>query len=285
MPRAHGRPEAAAAHKLSFAARMAQDAADRLTNHPAGAILMTSTRPVALITGASRRLGAAIARGLHAAGYDLALHHRRDDDRMDELVLELETARPDSTLELRAELADIAALPLLVADTITRFHRIDALVNNASAFFPTPIGSTTPQQWDLAFAANARAPFFLAQAAAPHLRATKGAILNLVDIYAERPLKEHTLYCMAKAALAMLTLSLAKELGPDVRVNGIAPGAVLWPESGMSSDLQQTLLAKTALKRAGDPQDVADAALYLIRDARYTTGEILRVDGGRTLAI
>ncbi len=246
---------------------------------------MNPIRPVALITGASRRLGAAIARTLHASGYDLALHHRRDDDRMDELVANLEAARANSTLVLRAELADIDALPVLVADTITRFSRIDALVNNASAFFPTPVGTATPQQWDLLFAANARAPFFLAQAAAPHLRATNGVIINLVDIYAERPLKEHTLYCMAKAALAMLTLSLAKELGPEVRVNGIAPGAVLWPEGGIASDLQQSLLAKTALKRAGNPQDVANAALFLIRDAPYTTGEILRVDGGRTLSI
>jgi pteridine reductase len=246
---------------------------------------MSSARPVALITGASRRLGAAIARILHAAGYDLALHHRRDDDRMDELAAEFESARARSTLVLRAELADIDALPLLVADTVTHFSRIDALVNNASAFFPTPIGTATPQQWDLLFAANARAPFFLAQAAAPHLRATKGAIVNLVDIYAERPLKNHTLYCMAKAALAMLTLSLAQELGPDVRVNGIAPGAVLWPETGMSSADQQRLLETTALQRVGDPRDVANAALFLIRDAHYTTGEILRVDGGRALSM
>ncbi|MEO8743209.1 MAG: SDR family oxidoreductase, partial [Lysobacteraceae bacterium] len=172
-----------------------------------------------------------------------------------------------------------------VADTLARFDRLDALINNASAFFPTPIGTATPQQWDALFAANARAPFFLSQAAAPHLRAANGAIVNLVDIHAERPLKDHTLYCMAKAALAMLTLSLAKELGPEVRVNGIAPGAVLWPESGKSAADQQALLARTALQRIGDPQDVADATLFLIRDARYTTGQILRVDGGRLLTI
>ena len=246
---------------------------------------MNQTRPVALITGASRRLGAAIARTLHAAGYDLVLHHRRDDDGMDALIASLESERAHSTLALHAELADVETLPMLVADAIARFNRLDALVNNASAFFPTPIGSTTPQQWDTLFAANARAPFFLAQAAAPHLREASGSIVNLVDIYAERPLKDHTLYCMAKAALTMLTLSLAKELGPEVRVNGIAPGAVLWPEAGMASDDQDRLLAKTALQRAGDPQDVADAALFLIRDARYTTGQILRVDGGRMLAI
>ncbi|HEV2607892.1 MAG TPA: pteridine reductase [Xanthomonadaceae bacterium] len=246
---------------------------------------MNSIRPVALITGASRRIGAAIARTLHAAGYDLALHHRDSHAEMAALVRELDDARPASTLELRAELAQADRLPELISHTVDHFGRLDALVNNASVFFPTPIGTTTPQQWDTLFAANARAPFFLAQAAAPHLRATGGSIVNLVDIYAERPLKEHTLYCMAKAALAMLTLSLAKELGPEVRVNGIAPGAVLWPESGMASADQERLLEKTALKRVGDAQDVANAALFLIRDARYTTGEILRVDGGRTLSI
>ena len=246
---------------------------------------MTTARPVALVTGASRRIGATIARTLHAAGYDLSLHHRRDDDGMDALVAELETARAQSTCVLRAELADAESLSSLIEDTIARFDRLDALVNNASAFFPTPIGTATPQQWDALFAANARAPFFLSQAAAPHLRAAGGAIVNLVDIHGERPLKDHTLYCMAKAALAMLTLSLAKELGPEVRVNGIAPGAVLWPESGKSDADRQLVLASTALQRVGDPQDVADAALFLIRDARYTTGQILRVDGGRMLAI
>lgn len=246
---------------------------------------MPCAHPVALITGASRRIGAAIARCLHQAGYDLALHHRRDDDRMDALLAELEAARPGSTLELRAELTDSDSLPLMVADAVMRFSRIDALVNNAAAFFPTRIGHTTEQQWDELFAANARAPFFLSQAAAPHLRATAGSIVNLVDVYAERPLRDHALYCMSKAALAMLTLSLAKDLGPEVRVNAIAPGAVLWPETGIDSERQAKLLANTALHRAGDPADVASAVLYLIRDARYTTGEILHVDGGRKLAI
>lgn len=246
---------------------------------------MAGERPVALITGASRRIGAAIARRLHAAGYDLALHHRRDDDRMDALIAELEAIRTGSTLELRAELADLDVLPLLVADTVMRFSRIDVLVNNASAFFATPVGQATAQQWDVLFAANARAPFFLAQAATPHLRATSGCIINLADIYGERPLRDHTLYCMAKAALVMMTRSLAKDLAPQVRVNAIAPGAVLWPEAGIDAERQRKLVANIALARVGDPLDVADAALYLIRDAHYATGEILRVDGGRSLAI
>jgi len=266
-------------------ARMSHDERNARWDQPHEQARMNPIRPVALVTGASRRLGAAIARTLHAAGYDLALHHRDSVREMDALVAEFEAVRAGSTLVLQAELAQFDRLPEMIAQTIGRFGKLDALVNNASAFFPTPIGSATPQQWDTLFAANARAPFFLSQAAAPHLRASSGSIVNLVDIYAERPLKEHTLYCMAKAALAMLTLSLAKELGPEVRVNGIAPGAVLWPEAGIDSDVQKSLLAKTALKRTGDPQDVAAAALFLIRDARYTTGEILRVDGGRALAI
>jgi pteridine reductase len=167
---------------------------------------------------------------------------------------------------------------------VQRYGRLDALVNNASAFYPTPIGEATEAQWDELFASNAKGPFFLSQAAAPHLRAVRGAIVNLVDIYAGRPLPRHTLYCMAKAALAMLTVSLAKELGPEVRVNGVAPGAVLWPEAGKAYADQQELIARTALKRAGTPEDVAGAVLFLLRDARFVTGEILKVDGGRMLS-
>jgi pteridine reductase len=242
-------------------------------------------RPVALITGAARRVGATIARTLHAAGYDLALHHRDSQSEMTTLVAELETARGGSTLVLQAELADFDRLPELIAHTIGRYGRLDALVNNASSFAPSPIGGITPMQWDALFAPNAWAPLFLSQAAAPHLKQSRGAIVNLVDIYAERPLKDHTVYCMAKAALAMLTLSLARELGPEVRVNGVAPGAVLWPESGKAYTDQQSLIALTSLQRVGTPQDVADAALFLLRDAHYTTGQILRVDGGRMLAV
>lgn len=245
----------------------------------------TTVLPVALVTGAARRIGAQISRTLHAAGYDLALHYRRSADEVAVLQRELEGVRPHSTLALSAELSDVARLPLLVNEVLTRFGRLDALVNNASAFHPTPIGSATEADWDELFAANAKAPFFLAQAAAPHLRTRGGAIVNLVDIYAERPLAHHTIYCMAKAALQMLTYSLARELGPQVRVNGIAPGAVLWPESGKAYTEQQALVDATALRRVGDPQDVADAVLFMLRDARYTTGHVLRVDGGRTLSI
>lgn len=242
-------------------------------------------RPVALVTGAARRVGAQIARTLHAAGYDLALHYRNSAPAMHALCDEFDAARTNSTLALAADLADDLALPDLVGAAVTRFGRLDVLVNNASAFFPTPVGATTPAQWDELFSANARAPFFLSQLAAPHLRAARGAIVNLADIYAERPLRGHGLYCMAKAALVMLTQSLALDLAPDVRVNAVAPGAVLWPEGGKAEAEQQALLARTPLARAGAPADVAEAVLWLARDARYTTGQVIRVDGGRALSI
>jgi len=244
---------------------------------------MSTDRPVVLITGAAKRVGAVIARRLHDAGFNLALHHRSSGAEMTALVAELESARPGCTLVLQAELGDAKALPGLVAACEQRFGRLDALVNNASAFFPTPVGEATPEHWDQLFAANARAPFFLAQAAAPLLRRAHGAIVNLADIYGERPLAAHTIYCMAKAALVMMTQSLARELGPEVRVNAVAPGAVLWPEEGKAEHEKQAMLASTALKRAGEPDDVAEAVRWLIQDARYTTGQVIRVDGGRSL--
>ncbi|QBB72181.1 pteridine reductase [Pseudolysobacter antarcticus] len=242
-------------------------------------------RPVVLITGAARRVGSVIARRLHASGYDVALHCRHSRAELDVLIAELETQRLGSTLALQADLADVENLPTLIDAVIARFGRLDGLINNASSFYPTAIGATTPAQWDELFASNARAPFFLAQAAAPHLKSAQGNIVNLVDIYAERPLPGHTVYCMAKAALAMLTYSLAKELGPEVRVNGVAPGAVMWPEQGKEYADREELVKRSALKRAGSPDDVAGAVLYLLRDAGFVTGQILRVDGGRTLVI
>jgi pteridine reductase len=235
------------------------------------------------VTGAARRIGAVIARRLHAAGYDVALHARRSRAELDALVAELERARASSALALEADLDDVAALPKLVRATVDRFGRLDALVNNAAAFYPTPIGEATPTQWDELFAANARAPFFLAQAAAPHLAASNGAIVNIVDIYAERPLADHAIYSMSKAALAAMTKALARDLAPQVRVNGVAPGAILWPDAGKSEAAQRALIEETPLKRTGTPDDIASAVLWLL-DAPFVTGEIVRVDGGRHLA-
>ncbi|MGH8032778.1 MAG: pteridine reductase [Luteimonas sp.] len=240
-------------------------------------------RPVALITGAARRLGAAIARRLHADGYDLALHYRDSLTDMQMLAAELESRRPGSVLTRQADLAEFDRLPELIAHAMGRFGRLDALVNNASTFAPTPIGSATPAQWDALFAANARAPLFLAQAAAPHLKTSRGAIVNLTDIYAERPLRQHTLYCMAKAALLMATKSLALELAPDVRVNAIAPGAILWASEETTSAKKSALLARTPLARTGTAEEIAEAVRWLLREATYTTGQVIRLDGGRML--
>lgn len=244
---------------------------------------MNESRPVALITGAARRIGAAIARRLHADGYDLALHYRNSTTDMQALVAELDIARAGSARALQADLAEFDRLPELVAKTIGHFGRLDALVNNASTFHPTPFGETTPRQWDELFASNARAPFFLAQAAAPHLRAARGAIVNLVDLYAERPLPRHSVYCMAKASLVMMTKSLAVELAPEVRVNAVAPGAILWPEGDDDAQRQQAIVARTPLARTGSAEEIADAVAWLLNGASYTTGQVIRVDGGRGL--
>ena len=242
-------------------------------------------RPVALITGAGKRVGAVTARTLHAAGYDLALHYRRSAAEAELLAASLERQRSGSTFTVQAELADLDGLPVMVQRVLDRFGRLDALVNNASAFYPTPVGTVTPTQWNELFASNAQAPFFIAQAATPALRDARGAIVNMVDIYAERPLANHPVYCMAKAALEAMTRSLALDLGPDVRVNGVAPGAVMWPSDGKPYDDQQAMLARTPLRRAGSPEDVAGAVLWLLRDAPFVTGQIIRVDGGRTLSV
>jgi pteridine reductase len=242
-------------------------------------------RPVALITGAGKRVGAVIARTLHAAGYDLALHYRHSAAEAELLAASLERQRSGSTFTVQAELADLDVLPAMVQRVVDRFGRLDALVNNASAFYPTPVGTATITQWNELFASNAQAPFFIAQAATPALREAQGAIVNMVDIYAERPLANHPLYCMAKAALEAMTRSLALDLGPDVRVNGVAPGAVMWPSDGKPYDDQQAMLARTPLRRAGSPDDVAGAVLWLLRDAPFVTGQIIRVDGGRTLSV
>ncbi|MEW5833791.1 MAG: pteridine reductase [Pseudomonadota bacterium] len=245
----------------------------------------THPRPVALITGGGRRVGAVIARSLHAAGYDLVLHYRHSADAAEALAGELEQQREGSVQLAHAELAALDTLPELVTAAIARFGRLDALINNASAFYPTPIDSATPAQWDELFASNAQAPFFLAQAAAPALSQSGGAIVNLVDIYAERPLANHPIYCMAKAALLAMTRSLALDLGPQVRVNAVAPGAVMWPSEGKAYDDKMAMLERTPLKRAGTPEDVASAVLWLLRDAPFVTGQVIRIDGGRTLSV
>ncbi|MBD9369928.1 pteridine reductase [Xanthomonas sp. XNM01] len=243
---------------------------------------MSESRPVALVTGAARRIGAAIARQLHAAGYDLALHHHSSQAEMAALAAKLDALSTGSVLVLSADLRAFDRLPELVARTVGHYGRLDALVNNASNFYPTPLGVATPAQWDDLFAVNARAPLFLAQAAAPHLRAAGGAIVNLADLHAGRPLAGHPLYSAAKAALVSLTRSLALELAPRVRVNAVAPGAILWPEHGKDDAARQAILDATALGRTGEADDIAAAVRFLLSaDAGYITGQVLHVDGGR----
>ncbi|HUO96152.1 MAG TPA: pteridine reductase [Steroidobacteraceae bacterium] len=238
---------------------------------------------VALVTGAGRRLGAAIARALHAEGARLVIHHRSSQGEAEALARELNDVRADSAITHAADLMDLGALPGLVAAALAAFGRLDVLVNNASTFYATPLGEITPQAFDDLIGTNLRAPLFLAQAAAPELRLRRGLVLNMVDIHAFRPLKRHPVYCAAKAGLAMLTQSLARELGPHVRVNGIAPGPVLWPDGEMDGDLKTRILDRTALKRMGTPEEVAKVALFFVRDAPYVTGQVLPVDGGRTV--
>jgi pteridine reductase len=245
--------------------------------------LEARSSPVALVTGSARRIGAAIARRLHVAGYDLALHYRDSEAEARALAAELEAVRANSTLLLQADLTQFDRLPELVAQAIGRYGRLDALVNNASVFHPTAFGGTTPQQWDDLFAINARAPFFLSQAAAPHLANANGAIVNIADIHAERPLRGHAVYAMGKAALLHMTRVLALELAPNVRVNAVSPGAILWPEGGKDPEAQAAILARTPLGRTGTPGEIAAAVLWLLQDARYCTGQTLHVDGGRML--
>jgi pteridine reductase len=244
-----------------------------------------SSRPVVVITGAAKRVGAVMAEAFCEAGYDLAISYRHSRGEAEAVAARCEAKRAQSCIAWPLDPSDTAALAPFIERIAAHYGRIDALINNASSFFPTPLARATEAQWDDLFAANAKAPFFLAQAAAPHLARTRGCIVNLIDIYGERPLAQHPIYSMAKAALGMMTMALAKDLGPDIRVNGIAPGAVLWPESGKAETERRELLARTPLGRAGEPGDLARTALFLVRDAPYVTGQIIRVDGGRALSV
>ena len=238
---------------------------------------------VLLITGGARRVGAEIVRTLHGAGASILLHYRTSAAEAGELAAELNAQRRGSVALHAADLGEEGFAESLVAAARRAFGGIDILVNNASSFYPTPLGTITAQQWDDLFGSNLRAPLVLSQAAAPALRERRGLIVNMVDIHGLRPLRDHAVYCAAKAGLAMLTRSLARELGPEVRVNGVAPGPVLWPEQALDPALQAEIIGKTALKRAGTPQDVARTVLFLALYAPYITGQIIAVDGGRSI--
>jgi pteridine reductase len=241
---------------------------------------------VVLVTGGAKRVGAAIARRLHREGASLMLHYRGSEREAKALRTELNAERADSVALVQADLLDTAGLAEIVRNAVGRFDRLDALVNNASTFFPTPVGEMTPANWESLIGTNLRAPLFLSQAAAPHLKKAGGAIVNITDIHAERPLKSYVIYSIAKTGLVGLTRSLARELGPEVRVNGVAPGAIVWPEDGSWDDVtRQRVVSHTLLKRTGEPDDIARAVYYLIAEAPYVTGQIIAVDGGRSINI
>jgi pteridine reductase len=240
---------------------------------------------VVLITGGAKRVGAAICRRLHLLGANLMLHHRASVVEARALQHDLNGQRPDSVALIQCDLINTASVPSLAKSAVTQFGRLDVLINNASSFFPTPVGEITEKVWDDLMGTNLKAALFLSQAAAPELRRTHGCIINIVDIHAEFPMKNYVVYTVAKGGLVALTRSLARELGPEVRVNGVAPGTILWPEDDAWSDelSRQRIVNQTALKRVGDPDDIAKAVEFLAANAPYVTGQIIAVDGGRSI--
>lgn len=246
---------------------------------------MLNKTKVCLITGAARRLGAIIAQTLHEAGFNLILHYRQSKEEAEALCATLNQVRPHSVVTLQAELKAIPEFPTFFEKALSVWGRLDVLVNNASCFNKTPIGNVCEEDWDELLNSNLKAPFFLSQAAAPHLAKVEGSIINLTDIHIEKPFRDYSVYCISKAGLAAMTRTLAKELAPKVRVNAVSPGMVFWPEgeNTLSKSLQDKIIQEAALKRIGKPEDVAKAVLFFIRDADYITGQILAVDGGRLL--
>jgi pteridine reductase len=238
---------------------------------------------VVLVTGAARRIGAAIATTLHHNGADVAIHYRSSTGDAAALAATLNADRAGSAKIFQADLADVPAMPTLIDAILAWRGRLDVLTNNASSFYPTPPGEITEEQWDDLVGSNLKAPLFLSQAALAQLREHRGVIVNIIDIHAQRPLRNHTIYGPAKAGLAMLTRSLAKDLAPEIRVNGVSPGAILWPESGMDDNTKDTILEQIPLERAGKPDDIAGCVLYLVKEAHYVTGQIIAVDGGRSI--
>ncbi len=240
---------------------------------------------VALITGGARRVGAAISRLLHEGGMNLMVHYRASAEQARALQAELNALRADSVALVQADLLNAASLPAMVNETLQRFGRLDALINNASSFFPTVVGEISEREWDDLMGTNLKTPLFLSQAAAPHLRRNHGCIVNIIDIHADRPMRNYVVYSVAKGGLLALTRSLAAELGPEVRVNGVSPGAIIWPEDERWSDelARQRIVQTTLLKRIGDPEDIARTVGFLVFDAPYITGQVIAVDGGRSI--
>ncbi len=240
---------------------------------------------VVLVTGGAKRVGAAICRRLHAAGANIAVHYRSSAQDALALQAELNALRAGSVLCVQADLLDLHDLPRMVQETVSHFGHLDALVNNASSFYPTTLEQVNEAHWTDLLGTNLKAPLFLAQAAAAELRKHHGAIVNIVDIHAERPMQGHLLYSVAKAGLVALTKALAQELAPEVRVNAVAPGVIMWPEQGdWANELRRKqIVDHTLLKREGEPDDIAKTVQFLISNAPYITGQIINVDGGRSI--
>ena len=241
------------------------------------------TGKVVLITGGAQRVGAMTARALHAAGANLVLHYRNSRQPALELQTELNQKRKNSVILIQADLLEIANLSVIVKKSVEQWGRLEILVNNASSFYPTPIGTVTENDWDDLVGSNMKAPFFLSQVSAPYLEKHHGCIINIVDIHAERPMEGHSVYNMAKAGLAMLVKTLAFELGPKIRVNGVPPGAIMWPTQEMDDLTKQRIVSRTYLKRKGSAEDIARTVLFLASQADYISGQIIAVDGGRSL--
>lgn len=238
-----------------------------------------------MISGGAKRVGAAICRRLHAQGANLVVHYRSSLAAAQALQDELHQKRPNSVYLLQADLLDVVVLPDLIKQAAQSFGQLDALINNASSFFPTAIGECNTDAWEDLMGSNLKAPLFLAQAAAPYLKQQGGCIINIVDIHADRPLKDYVIYSSAKGGLKTLTKSLARELAPEIRVNGISPGPIIWPEEEalMNHSVRQQILDTTPLQRTGEPDDIAKTVQFLIADAPYITGQIIAVDGGRSI--
>ena len=241
------------------------------------------TGKVALVTGAARRIGAEICRCLHRNDGNVVVHYRGSADEANALCDELNAIRPDSAMSSSADLSDTNSIPQLVGTATNWKGRLDILINNASSFYSTPLGEVTEENWNDLIGTNLKAPLFLSQAAMGALRKSRGVIINIVDVHSQRPLRDHAVYGSAKAGLAMLTRSMAKDLAPEIRVNGVSPGAILWPETDMTEQTKESILRQIPVGRAGDPADIAGCVLYLVRDASYVTGQIIAVDGGRSI--
>jgi len=245
---------------------------------------ITNSKTV-LITGGAKRIGNAIAHLMHTSGYNIMVHYRSSSGAADELVQTLNKNRPDSAAAVQGDLLDLSSIPDIAATTVKTFGSLDVLVNNASTFYPTPIELINDEFWADLIGSNLKAPMFMVKAAAPHLRESNGCIINLVDIYARKPLSDHPIYCSAKAGLEMLTKSLARDLAPQIRVNGVSPGAILWAEHDTDPNKQAELLEKVPLKRMGAPEDIAKTVHFLVEQGTYITGQIIAVDGGRSVVI